>query len=529
MSDYYGSIRLCIGAAGRLAGYPRRRKSLHSHRLSNCTMGLAVGVMTVGSVVGFSPTRAWAAISSVNCGTADLQTAINDASPGDTLNVVGICYGNFIIKDDLNLVGLGGAVLTGGGLGAVVTVDGASVTLSNLTVQNGANQGYGGGIDNEHGTVILTGSSVVDNTAAGESGGGGIFNYYGTMALTDSTVSGNTDDFGTGGIFNQSGNLSVTDSAVTGNIGGGIVNEGGTVSLTNSTLSTNSTNGLTGGIFNGIGTLTVTNSTVANNTSGAGLGGGLFNAGTLIVANSTVANNSVGTGQGGGIFNDGTLSVANSTVSSNSAAHGGGGIFNNSGGIASMAATILANRTSGGDCAGTITDLGYNLADDSTCGLDATSLSNTSAGLDPTGIQYNGGSSETIALESGSPAIGAVDTASMCSTSDQRGVPRPTPCDIGAAQLVIPQAITSPDYATATASFALSFTITTSGVPVSSITIRGQLPKGLKFTRNDNGTATISGTPKKSGIKHLTVTATFGSGSSRYVVTQAFTLTVNPA
>jgi hypothetical protein len=93
-------------------------------------------------------------------------------------------------------------------------------------------------------------------------------------------------------------------------------------------------------------------------------------------------------------------------------------------------------------------------------------------------------------------------------------------------EVVIPKAITSPNGATATAGSHFSFPVTTSGSPVPKITEKGTLPKKLTFTDLGNATATISGKPKTTGVYHLTLKATFGTGSSKYVVTQAFTLTV---
>ena len=88
-----------------------------------------------------------------------------------------------------------------------------------------------------------------------------------------------------------------------------------------------------------------------------------------------MSNNSSDTG--GGILNGpgGTVNVSDSSLSGNAAAsvdqgQAGGGIYN-SGSTVSMAATIVANTTSGGDCSGGVTDLGYNLTDDTTCGLGA--------------------------------------------------------------------------------------------------------------------------------------------------------------
>ena len=96
----------------------------------------------------------------------------------------------------------------------------------------------------------------------------------------------------------------------------------------------------------------------------------------------------------------------------------------------------MANSGGGLDCygEGTLDDGGYNLADDGSCPLGATSLSDTPAGLDPAGLQDNGGPTPTIALEPGSAAIGHVTPAADCTGNDQRGVPRPTPCDIGAME-----------------------------------------------------------------------------------------------
>ena len=78
--------------------------------------------------------------------------------------------------------------------------------------------------------------------------------------------------------------------------------------------------------------------------------------------------------------------------------------------------------------------MGYNLDDDGTCGFTGQpgDLSDTPSGLDPAGLENNGGPTKTIALEPGSAAIGDVSNGSLCPATDQRGVTRGTPCDIGA-------------------------------------------------------------------------------------------------
>jgi len=97
--------------------------------------------------------------------------------------------------------------------------------------------------------------------------------------------------------------------------------------------------------------------------------------------------------------------------------------------------TILATNAPGGNCYGTITDLGHNLSSDGSCAFTNTgSLNNTNPKLGP--LANNGGLTLTMALLPGSPAIDAGDTA-VAAFTDQRGFPRPVglAADIGAYEL----------------------------------------------------------------------------------------------
>src|SRR5208282_5967042 len=62
--------------------------------------------------------------------------------------------------------------------------------------------------------------------------------------------------------------------------------------------------------------------------------------------------------------------------------------------------------------------------------------------LDPSGLQSNGGPTETIALQSCGPAIAAIPPSSCTVNTDQRGFGRPAPgqtaCDIGAFEGSVP-------------------------------------------------------------------------------------------
>jgi hypothetical protein len=69
--------------------------------------------------------------------------------------------------------------------------------------------------------------------------------------------------------------------------------------------------------------------------------------------------------------------------------------------------------------------------------------------------------------------------------------------------------------------------VTTTGTPAASLFLTGTTPVGVTFTDNNDGTATISGTPGVGtvGSYPITITATNGVGAD---ATQSFTLTVNP-
>jgi hypothetical protein len=256
-----------------------------------------------------------------------------------------------------------------------------------------------------------------------------------------------------GGIYNNGGTLTITNSTVSGNWGvnsGGIENYGGTLTVTNSTFSDNSAYSGGGGITNDSGTLTVTNSTFSGNSAGIVGGGGIWNNATLTITNSTFSGNSVGATYGGcgGIFNSATLTITNSTFSGNSATLAGVGAIDNYSGTLTVTNTIVADSTSGGNCSGPITDGGHNIDDGTTCGFSSAtrSLSNTNPLRDLAGLANNGGPTQTIALEAGSPAINAGDetvcAAPPVNSLDQRGYVRPgtgaANCSIGAYEFDSP-------------------------------------------------------------------------------------------
>jgi Pentapeptide repeats (8 copies) len=201
--------------------------------------------------------------------------------------------------------------------------------------------------------------------------------------------------------------------------GGQAIENRGTLTVTGIVLS-----GDGQGITN-IGTLTVNASTFSNTPFN---GSAIANFATLRISDSTFLNNWTAV-----LAGEGVATISNSTLSGGSPSFA---VINSEAGASTTLEATIAASSNGVVCAGAgITDGGYNLDTDSTCGFSAsTSHSGVPSGLDPAGLQDNGGPTQTIALEPGSLAIGAVNSASLCSNPDQRGVARPVPCDIGAFQ-----------------------------------------------------------------------------------------------
>jgi len=289
---------------------------------------------------------------------------------------------------------------------------GVAATLMNVTVTGGADVLVGGGILNE-GTLMLTGSTITGNTA---NRGGGVANQStGTLTVTNCTVSENTGGAFAGGLRNV-GLAEVFDTTVS-----------------NNTATQNS-----GGVANRPGaTMTLIRTTVEGNIAGV-TSGGLGNNGTLTVINTTVSGNEAGE-TGGGITNNGTLTLVSTTVSGNAAPVGGANILN--GGAVSARNVIIDGQCQGPPL---IDSLGGNIeSPGNTCftshPADQVSLPTPLLLLGP--LQDNGGPTQTHALLPGSVAVDwipgpeCVDAEGAPLTTDQRGFPRDSMCDVGAFEV----------------------------------------------------------------------------------------------
>jgi hypothetical protein len=357
--------------------------------------------------------------------------AISLASSGDFILVAPAIYTeNLTINFSLTMIGAGATetIIDGGGVGRVIFIPSQTVkvTLWGLTVRNGVlhdRTNQGPGVLN-FGTLTINFCTITNNHATGFGGfGAGIFNE-GNLTINDSTISQNGHVLGGGGIY-SSGRLTINNSTIAANsagIGGGI----------ESRSILNGDGILTGGI------LTIKNSTIAANS--AGIGGGILNNASLVIVNSTLTGNIADSQYGGAIGNNGTLAVFNTTFAGNGAVEGAA-IFNNVGATATLQNSIVANSTNGGNCAGDIiTSHGYNLSNDNTCNFNVVGdLNDIDPMLGP--LQNNGGPTQTMALQSGSPAIdsgnpgGCTDQAGHLLKTDQRGKPRPDTEDVGGCDM----------------------------------------------------------------------------------------------
>lgn len=386
-------------------------------------------IATVLIVLGLASTSPIQADGVVGTGTPEscTQSAFDEALTGGgtvtfncgsdpaTINITA----TKTIAVPTTIDGGGKITLSASGVGVFNVSSGKALTVSNLTVANG------------------------DNTVTG---GGAIYNNGGKVTVSNVTFSQNIAYEG-GSIYNNSGStLSISESSFTGDInaplsrGGGIYNAG-IVTVTNSTLTAHQTTSLGGAIYNS-GKAAINSSAVIYNIGARGAGIANDSGGILVVTNSTVASNTstndnIAGGGGGGIYSAGPMTLTNSTLTGNGA-YIGGGIYVTAT-IATLRNTIVANSWAGGNCAGAITNGGYNLDSGTTCGFGSNggSKSNTNPLLSP--LANYGGPTQVAGLLPGSPAIDAVIGNANCPATDQRGITRPVGawCDIGALEAIL--------------------------------------------------------------------------------------------
>ena len=337
--------------------------------------------------------------------------------------VGGDAYATVPISTGPGLDGLGGAVHNSGTLTAV-----RCSFLRNVA------RGGAGATPTFSCVITPPGNPSPPGTAGGSAAGGAIYNL-GMLTLQASTVASNSAAGGAGGRGGNGcgGGFYVTTDGGAGAAGGsgigGAMFDAGTDDLLNCTFFRNTGTGGTGGAGGAGGR---SDHSIGGNGAAGGNGsdgcGGIF-GGTRYVTNCTLAFNSgsLGPGGSGGAAGyGGYLNGQPGTNGSNGLAYGA---LANSG--SALVNSLLATNTPG-NASGTVQDLGHNLSSDATCAFTGPgSMNNTDPKLST--LANNGGSTLTMALLPGSPAIDAGDTSAAPPT-DQRGFPRPAgaAADIGA-------------------------------------------------------------------------------------------------
>jgi hypothetical protein len=320
-------LRLALGSRGNAARPSRRRPRPRRlclelledrHLPSNYTAATVADLINdinAANAAGGSNTIALVA------GTTFTLSAVDNTTDGATgLPVIAA-------NDNLTLAGSGDTLARSAhsGTPAFRLLDvaaGASLTLSNLTLQGGLAFGAGvaaaGGAIYNQGTLLLTGVTLQNNSAQGSAGqsnggagqsaaGGGIYSG-GALTLHGCTLQNNQVLGGQG--YGQGGFDVVGGNGGNG-FGGGLYVAGGSANLSAVTLYANTAKGGAGG--NGGFRIDESKRHIglAGGNGGNGFGGGLYAAGgTVSLGSTTVDHNTVQGGTGG---QGGTNGGANGT------------------------------------------------------------------------------------------------------------------------------------------------------------------------------------------------------------------------
>ncbi len=332
------------------------------------------------------------------------------------------------------LGGNGGAGGGGGdgaaGVGGGVFVNGGALTIIGSTIQNDSVGGGTGGA-----------AAIGGDGGSGGFGGAGGFGGHGGNGVPPG-IGGAGGSGGTGGAGGYGGQPGFAGGGGAAN-GAGVYISGGTIELINATVALDdATAGKAGESVTSIaygGHSGAGGSPGSPGPGGTSLGGahgasGPFGhagaAGRSGTSNVPGIAGPTGAAAGGGIYaNAGNVTLVNSTVALNSASGtSAGGVCQTS------VATVDANNSLFAenrelDYSGNVTAQNSLFQTGPTGTLtgsnDLTAVADP--GLDPSGLQNNGGPTETIALEPGSPAIDtgdivlAVDAQGNPLVTDQRG------------------------------------------------------------------------------------------------------------
>ena len=454
----------------------------HRARAVTAAALLAAGALvTVPAPAGATVTTITVS-SAADAGPGTLRAALVDASSGggsaggDVVVEIPAGIGPIVLAGSLTYDGGsgGGHDLTVAGAGTVITGNDTfgllAVTTTGTTTLGGLALSRGsatvGGAVATTGPLTVTDSTFTDNTSTNL---GGAINSQSTLVITDSTFTGNESTADSGGGVWATTSVEVTRSVFTGNVTatyGAAVISGGPVTAVDSVFDANVAP-LAAGAIAGNGVLTAVRSTFTNHASYSG--SALYTGGEVVAIDSTFAGNSA-TGYGSAIAALGGVTATNSTFVDNVSTNPGvativtygaakiaystltqaptvdAGVLVAGSTIELFGSVLQAPGEAAVACSTNATSWGYNLVDDTSCGLAGTGDVQR-AGIDPLlgPLGDNGGPTPTRMPRPTSPLLGAIPNAA-CRTvplatavvTDQRGAPRPTEpvgtCDVGAVQ-----------------------------------------------------------------------------------------------
>ncbi|MBI4843276.1 MAG: Ig-like domain-containing protein [Nitrospirae bacterium] len=362
---------------------------------------------------------------SVDCASGSIQTAINNASDGDTILVAdGVCSENINYgSKNITIKSLNGAVFTTlQGTGAnspVVTFSGgqtSSALLDGFTIDNqnsGGTNGRGISISNNSSPTIKN-SIVAGNSINSGYDGAGIYIVTGGGATIQNTkigISGNanTARYGSGLYASTTGTISISDSTIsynTGLFGAGIylTNVAAATTFTGTSIDNNSSSQSAGGIYAYNSAISLTNCTLNNNSVGdigSYDGGGIYlnGASAGAVISGTIINGNSGR-NGGGIYILGStlatpLSITNSLISGNSGRYGAGIYITGAANASAITDSTITGNTTDQGYAGIYSDSPLTVAGSHIDDNTVTGESFDTAGLMLNGASANGSITNT--------------------------------------------------------------------------------------------------------------------------------------
>jgi hypothetical protein len=191
--------------------------------MSQCWQAFLRGfiVLVIGSINGQG---IFAATIPVSCSSGSLQTAIDNAAAGDTIQVSGTCNENILIRNEkqrITVDGLGSATINGTNLNSpAVNLRGKGILIQGFTIKGG-----------QDGVIINRGSNAVinNNLIQNTNGSGIIVQDLSFAVITSNNITNNPGDgivineTATARIgFNADSDPTPSSNTIQGNLGRGI-------------------------------------------------------------------------------------------------------------------------------------------------------------------------------------------------------------------------------------------------------------------------------------------------------------------